>query len=92
MTPEQQAALNVLFSLLTQGGLLMGALILIVFLYMDKLVAGKRLTKAEDQRDEALKGWREQAEATKTVADAQHQTLEYLREELPRRRATPRNG
>lgn len=92
MTPEQAAALNSLFGLLTQGGLLMGALILIVMLFRDILVAGKRLTKAEMQRDEALASWKIQAEATKEVAATQHQTLEYLREELPRRRATPRNG
>ena len=89
MTPEQATALNQLFGLLTQGGLLMGAIILILLLYLDKLVAGKRLIKAETQRDEALELNKPLAEGIKELAQAQHDTLEYLREELPRRRATP---
>lgn len=89
MTPEQAAGLNALFGLLTQGGLLMGAIIIIGLLYTDRVVAGKRLTKAEAQRDEALAGWKAQSEATKEVTEVQHQTLEYIKDVLPKK---PRDG
>lgn len=83
MTPDQAVALDTLFGLLTQGGLLMGAIILIVLLFRDTLVAGKRLTKAEAQRDEAVAGWKAQSEATKEVTELERKTLEYLQDALP---------
>lgn len=89
MTQDQAAALDVLFGLLTQGGLLMGAIILILLLYADKLVSGKRLVKTEAQRDEALAGWKAQSEATKAVTELETKTLEYLQEVFPKRPVGP---
>jgi hypothetical protein len=72
--------------LIRDGGLVVGMIVLLWLLLTEKLVpAGRlkdvigRLEKSEDMRDEAVKGWREQAEATKEVAKVSTEAVELLR-------------
>ena len=95
MTPDQVSNLLDILSNVTIAGAL--GIALWAF-YTDRVVSGTRWRaseearqKAEAQRDEAITGWREQAEATKQVTQVGTETLQYLRDELPRRRAAPRD-
>lgn len=92
MTPEQAAGLEII----RQGGLVLAVVGLVIGFWLfltERLVpagrlkeANERTTKAESQRDEAMALAKSQTEATKEVGSAARETLQYLRDNLPRRR------
>lgn len=100
MTPEQVAALLTLVDLLGKGSVVVVLLLGIWAFYTRRIVpidalreANARTEKAENQRDAAILLSQAQVELTKELNRAtaeavqtSRDTLEYLREELPRRR------
>lgn len=76
-----------LIALIRDGGLVVGMIVLLWLLITDRLPTAGRLkseiearVKAETQRDEAVAGWKAQAEATQEVAKVSTEAVELLRQ------------
>jgi hypothetical protein len=92
LTPEALTALSAAVETLlglSRDGLLV---LFIILLLTDRVVAGKRLERAEaalEKKDaqltESIDGWKEQAAVSKAANALNEKLLEYVQENLPRR-------
>lgn len=86
--------LQAAWQLLKDGGLLAGAVIIVFMFMTDRLYTPKRVIeanerteKAERQRDEAMAIAKAQTDVAKEAGTTAREILQYLRDNLPRRRA-----